>query len=96
MVDESDKYATMTNDDFVEHLIAHIDEHVQLKELLQIPGIYEILGEYYNNDVLERWSTAQHWTCPTCGAYVDDYGKFCQPSCRPDYHEPTAVHEVKI
>ena len=24
------------------------------------------------------------YTCPTCGAYVENEGDYCQPSCRPD------------
>lgn len=47
----------ITHEDFDE-LLEHILED-KGTAILQIPGIYEILSEYYNNDVLELWESHQ-------------------------------------
>ena len=44
-----------TQEDFDENLKDILEEDVSTGELLSIPGIYEILSEHFNNDVLDRW-----------------------------------------
>ena len=43
------------HEDFTRILSEIVNEELTAKDLLAIPGIYEILSEYYNNDVLEKW-----------------------------------------
>ena len=47
-------YDEMTNDDF-DRLLMEIMDESPASALLTIPGIYEIIAEYFNNEVLERW-----------------------------------------
>ena len=51
------KYDKMTNDEFDAYLSEIIDNEYSIGPscLLQVPGIYEILSEHFNNEVLERW-----------------------------------------
>jgi len=44
----------MTSDEFDEILIRLVDEH-SASNLLTIPGVYEIVAEYMNNDVIQVW-----------------------------------------
>ncbi|HPA48195.1 MAG TPA: hypothetical protein PK395_20695 [bacterium] len=46
-------YSTMTNETFDTILREVVEEHRHT--LLTIPGVYEILSEHFNNEVLERW-----------------------------------------
>ena len=49
-------HATITTEDFDRVLAEVIDsENLKASTLLQVPGIYEILSEYYNNAVLEAY-----------------------------------------
>jgi len=43
-------------------------------DLLDIPGIHEILSEYYNNEVLEAFDEDQPRQCK-CGGYIDEDGR---------------------
>lgn len=52
------KYSKMTDEDFDE-ILKDVLEDVCTGELLSIPGIYEILAEEYNNEVLDRWERRQ-------------------------------------
>lgn len=45
----------MTDEDFDEGLQQIINENCCAEDLLKIPGIYEILSEHFNNEILERW-----------------------------------------
>jgi len=51
-------YSKMTVDDFNETL-SEILSGVKASTLLSIPGIFEILAEEYNNDVLDKWEENQ-------------------------------------
>ena len=56
-------YSKMTPVEFDEilyQLLAKTKAH----EILNIPGIYEILAEEYNNEVLEYWESAQECIQP--------------------------------
>lgn len=53
-----EKYAKMTNEEFQEILVEIINENLP-SDLLCIPGIYEILSEEFNNDILTRWEERQ-------------------------------------
>ena len=44
----------MTQQEFDDILAEIMDEGIA-SNLLTIPGIYEIVAEYYNNAVLEKW-----------------------------------------
>jgi len=51
-----DKYAKMTTEDFNMYLAQVVDDCNDVpSELLAVPGIYEILSEYYNAEVLDSW-----------------------------------------
>lgn len=50
----------MTDEEFNRILAEVIDEHnYKASQVLTIPGIYEILSEYYNNEVLEQYDRLQ-------------------------------------
>jgi len=50
-------YSKMTNEDFHNCLIDVIrNEDLAIEDWLMIPGIYEIMREYYNNEVLDLWA----------------------------------------
>ena len=52
------KYDKMTQGDFTTHL-HRVLQDTTAWELLAIPGIYEILSEHFNNDVLDSWREEQ-------------------------------------
>lgn len=51
------EYDKMTDSDFDNYLIDIINKNYSVApaSIIQIPGIYEILSEHFNNEVLERW-----------------------------------------
>jgi hypothetical protein len=53
-----DRYEKMTQGDFNRHL-EQILAGKSAKEILLIPGVYEILAEHFNNEVLDRWDAEQ-------------------------------------
>ena len=69
----------ITTEEFNQELLKQISK-ISLSVLIQIPGIYEILVEYFNNDVLEDWATKTasrtydsmpySECCPHCDLYV--------------------------
>ena len=59
-------YSKMTDKDFDYHLEKTLHD-VRAETLLQIPGIYEILAERYNNEVLDAWAEDN-----PCLAYPED------------------------
>lgn len=68
----TNNYATMSSEDFDRILRELINEqYADLGppcNILSIPGIYEILSEHFNNDVLERWDEQQpEISCAQCG-----------------------------
>ncbi len=48
------KYTDLTTEDFDRILVNELDTYTA-DGILAIPGIYEILSEYFNNEVLEAW-----------------------------------------
>ena len=48
-------YDKMTQDEFDEILSELMDEEKSPSRLLAVPGIYEVVSEYYNNSILEVW-----------------------------------------
>ena len=46
---------TNMNEEFDRILEEIMNEKSSPAALLSIPGIYEIVSEYYNNEVLRRW-----------------------------------------
>jgi len=51
------KYDYLTPDEFDRILAEIVKENAGC--ILTIPGIYEILSEYWNNEVLDRWDSEQ-------------------------------------
>jgi len=47
-------YDEMKDDDFDRILVGILEESLA-SELISIPGVYEAVSEFYNNEVLERW-----------------------------------------
>mgnify|MGYP001572835066 CR=1 FL=1 len=60
-------YSRMTTEDFDAALLAVL-ENETAKELLSIPGVYEIVAEFYNNAALDSWADAHPQL-----AYPEDY-----------------------
>lgn len=46
-------YSTVTDEEFKDALADLLNEH-PAASLLIIPGIYEILSEHFNNEILDR------------------------------------------
>jgi len=60
------KYASMSTDDFDNYLVQVVnDQNPRPSDLLQVPGVYEVLSEYYNNEVLDAWTADQAETVTT-------------------------------
>lgn len=54
------KYQKMTHEDFINNLIEVMEEEVKnMADLLTIPGVYEVVSEYFNNSVLDKWEEKQ-------------------------------------
>jgi hypothetical protein len=52
-------YSKMTQEDFENHLEKVLDSYNRCpSQLLSIPGVYECVSEYYNNEVLDSWAEA--------------------------------------
>ena len=72
------KYA-ITKEEFDKELLEQITK-TSLSVLIQIPGIYEVLSEHFNNDVLNDWASKTasgtydnlpySECCPHCDMYV--------------------------
>lgn len=58
MMTKTNEYADMTDEDFDE-ILRGICDDVGTDELLDIPGVYELVREHYNNDVLAEWKAEQ-------------------------------------
>ena len=52
------EYDEMTQEDFDRILVSIVGD-VPASSLIGIPGIYEILSEHFNNEVLETWEEEQ-------------------------------------
>jgi hypothetical protein len=52
------RFKKMTDEDFNRILADKIDEESG-GSLLLIPGVYEVLSEHFNNEVLETWEEEQ-------------------------------------
>ena len=50
-------YDKMTNDDFLRILSDIVKE--EGAELLTVPGVYDVVAEWFNNEVLDRWTAEQ-------------------------------------
>lgn len=48
----------MTDADFERLLLERLCE-THATDLISVPGIYEILAEYWNNDIIEDWESEQ-------------------------------------
>lgn len=46
------------NTDTFDRLLREVinDSNPSACDVLHIPGVYEVLAEHYNNDVLDRWT----------------------------------------
>ena len=52
-------YNKMTQEEFDE-ILEDILEGMYAAELIDVPGIYEILSEYFNNEILEEWDVRKY------------------------------------
>lgn len=52
------KYDNMTQADF-DRILGDLMDDAPASHLLTIPGIYEILAEHYNNEILDAWTNEQ-------------------------------------
>lgn len=52
------KYDAMTQEEFNDCLERVVYRYSQ-EQLLYIPGVWEVLSEYFNNDVLDLWEQEQ-------------------------------------
>ena len=52
------RYAKLSTEDFDRILIDLVND-TSSETLITIPGIYELLAEYFNNDVLDAWDHEQ-------------------------------------
>jgi len=48
-------YDKMTTEDFDTLLVQIMNEHTG-EQIFAIPGIYEVVSEYFNDEVLDRWA----------------------------------------
>jgi rubrerythrin len=65
------RYEKMTDDEFTKCLEDILSE-TSTGELLSIPGIYEIVSEHFNNEVLEKWENDHpEYFCSECGNPLD-------------------------
>lgn len=80
----------MTNEEFDLMLAEVIDEHnTKPSQLLAVPGIYEVLSEFYNNEVLERDKINIHGLkkMPSQEAITKDNPTYIGESDGIDYYE---------
>jgi hypothetical protein len=54
-----DRYKGLTSEHFDELLTDVVLADVSVSNLLDIPGVYEIVSEFFNNDVLAAWEVEQ-------------------------------------
>lgn len=52
------KYDKISTEDF-DRILAEIMNEDNASSLLTIPGVYEIVSEHFNNEVLEKWNIEQ-------------------------------------
>lgn len=55
-------YSKMKQEDFDRILEQVVSEEIA-GNLLTIPGVYEVLSEHFNNEVLDRWEREQTGEC---------------------------------
>lgn len=66
------KYDAMTDEEF-DTLLMRIMDESPASHLLSIPGVYDVLREHFNNDVLNAWEqekAAEH-ECVDCHTWID-------------------------
>ena len=51
-------YSKMTQDDFMNHLVKVVEDMNPI-QILAVPGVYEVLSETLNNEVLDSWAADQ-------------------------------------
>ena len=51
-------YSKMTNDEFVD-CVQEVASDCGTMYVLQIPGVWEIVSEYFNNAALDLWASRQ-------------------------------------
>lgn len=86
-----DPYANMTHDDEVRIVQDILRE--EAPTLLGIPGIWEVLREEWNNEVLTRWEAEQDEEAPALSSsqYARKGGIVC-PNCEDDGIRGGAYH----
>jgi hypothetical protein len=85
MTTKRDKYSSLHPDTFDRILREVInDSNPITSDVLAIPGVYEILVEHYNNEVLETWE--REHACDECDAFIppdlpSEINTWHDPSC---------------
>jgi hypothetical protein len=71
-------FENIDHDEFV-RLVLECMEDSTNEELLQIPGVWEVLSEHFNNEALERWEKESPNDEPEEGDYsTEDHIHFYQ------------------
>lgn len=85
------KYDKMTQEEF-DDILSDLVNQAGSDVLMSIPGIYEIVSEHFNNDVLDAWEEKHAdeiaeeqeriddqtgKCCPHCGASYEGFGCIC-------------------
>lgn len=52
------QYDKMSNEDF-QRILEEIVDESPASHLLSVPGVYEVVAEHFNNEVLSRWDDEQ-------------------------------------
>lgn len=61
------------NNDMEFDTLLELAQDQGIGNILTIPGVYEIVREYYNNEVIE-YLCIEHNRCVCCGNPLDDNG----------------------
>ena len=59
-------YSKMTDADF-DRILRDILKGMTGEQLLSIEGVYELVSEEFNNEILDRWAAENHECCDICG-----------------------------
>jgi hypothetical protein len=51
-------YTNLSHDEFVRRLTEKVDEMTG-GAVLAVPGVYELMSEHWNNDILDDWKSDQ-------------------------------------
>lgn len=79
-------YAKMTDQDFNRHYDKVTDELSKV-ELLAVPGVYELISEFYNNEILDSWAEAANVYAKLVYESQENPGYYGFTGCESDDYE---------